>query len=80
VAHDLSVLLALLADVMRGDEARDVQTQAAAALTEAIAPSLMWVHRTGKAADWRHVFDARRLGAQEAGTRFELALGLARAV
>ena len=76
----LSELLSALHDVVHSDAARSAQARAGAADAAALAPSMSWVHRTGKSGDWRGVFEVRRLVAQSAGTSFESRLSLDRAV
>ena len=80
MARPLSELLSALEEVVGKDATRRVQARAGAASAAALAPSMSWVHRTGKSGDWRSVLEARQLGAQRVDTPFETARSLDRAV
>jgi hypothetical protein len=73
-------MLESLARIVADDAARSTAAQASGAAAAAIGPSVPWVHRTGRAGDWRNVFEQRRLVAREVGTPFEKALGVDNAV
>jgi hypothetical protein len=79
VARQLSELLESLAQIIADDDARSASANACGAAA-GMGPSLLWVHRSGRAGDWRHLFEQRRLIAKEPGTPFEKALGIERAV
>ncbi|MEO5726530.1 MAG: hypothetical protein ABI134_05795 [Byssovorax sp.] len=80
MARQLSELLEPLARIVAEDSPRRAAADACSAAAAAMGSSLLWVHRTGRAGDWRHIFEVRRLVANETGTPFEKALGIERAV
>jgi len=80
MARQLSELLESLARIVSDEDARSVASDACSAAAAAMAPGVLWVHRSGRAGDWRHLFEQRHLVAKEPGTPFEKALGIDLAV
>lgn len=73
-------MLESLARIVADDATRSAAANACVAEASAMGPRVPWVHRTGRAGDWRHIFEQRRLLAGETGTPFEKALGIDTAV